>query len=40
MLNNAFSKFLLTRKNISYFRETKLEGQENLLDTLIQGYSV
>lgn len=36
MLNNAFSNFLLTRKNISYFRETKLEGQENLLDTLIQ----
>lgn len=36
MLNNAFSIFLLTRKNISYFRETKLEGQENLLDTLIQ----
>lgn len=28
MLNNAFSNFLLTRKNISYFRETKLEGQE------------
>lgn len=27
MLNNAFSNFLLTRKNI---------GQENLLNTLIQ----
>lgn len=40
MLNNAFSIFLLTRKNISYFRETKLEGQEKLLDTLTQGYSV
>lgn len=40
MLNNAFSNFLLTRKNISYLRETKLEGKEKLLNTLTQRHSV
>lgn len=32
--------FYSQEKNISYFRETKLEGKEKLLDTLTQGYSV